>query len=155
MKAHSIGGSPSRSLALQGLVHFRSKNGRTPAKFGRYQRNIVTFTQSCIFVAIYLILHSFSVFILIILNILDESVEVSFYFLLTYFLLLDFVKSVFIPVAVIWRSTSQLPQLFSSAPLSSESIKNNFYVRPPEILPRQLVYRPGPSSGNKHPRYKQ
>ena len=131
---------------------FRSKNGRTPAKFGKYQRNIVTFSQSFSFVSIFLILHSFSLFIVLFLNILEEPVEVSSYFLLTYYLVLDFLKSVFIPVAVIWRSASQLPQLFSSAPLIMRSDKNHFYVRPPEILPMQLVSRLRPGSASEHPR---
>lgn len=131
----------------------RSKNGRTPAKFGRYQRNIVTFSQSFIFIAIFLILHSFAVLVVLFLNILQEPVEVIFYFLLPYYLVLDFVKSVFIPGVVIWRSASQLPQLFSSAPLSSKSEKKHFYVRPQEILPRQLVSRLRPGSASELPRY--
>ena len=31
---------------------FRSKNGRTPAKYGRYQRNICTFTESFVYYSV-------------------------------------------------------------------------------------------------------
>lgn len=128
----------------------RSKNGSTPVKFGRYQRNIVTFSQSFIFIAAYDIVLSFSVLVLLLLYILDMPVEASFYFLLIYYMVLNIMKSVIIPLFIIRRSHSRLPQLFSSAPLSQKSDKNIFYVRRPEIRPRQLVSRPV----SQHPRCK-
>ena len=115
---------------------FRSKNGKTPAKFGRYQRNIFTFTQSCILFAIYQFLLSISVFILLVLSITEQPVKISFYFVHLYYLILDIVKNFLIPLVIIKRSVSTLPELFSSA--SSASEVDHFYVRRPDLLPRHV-----------------
>ena len=104
-------------------------------KFGRYQRNIFTFYQSCIFFAIYVFLLSTSVFVLLILSILEQPVEISFYFVLIFYLILDIVKSVLIPLIILQRSYSRLPQLFGSD--SSVSV-DHFYVRRPVLSPRHI-----------------
>ena len=104
-------------------------------KFGRYQRNIFTFYQSCIFFAIYQFMLSISVFVLLVLSILEQPVEISFYFVLIFYLVLDIVKSVLIPLVIIQRSYSRLPQLFGSD--SSVSV-DHFYVRRPVLSPRYL-----------------
>ena len=90
-------------------------------------------------------------FILIILNILEKPVEISSLILLTYYLVLDLVKGVIVPLVVITRSRSRLPQLFSKD-MSAASEAAQFYVRTPDILPRQLVPRMGPSSESQHHR---
>ena len=106
-------------------------------KFGRYQRNIFTFYQSCIFFAIYQFLLSVSVVILLVLSIMEQPVQISFYFILIYYLILDIVKSVIIPLIIIKRSHSRLPQLFSSE--SSVSGSDHFYVRRPVLSPRHVI----------------
>ena len=116
--------------------HFRSKNGKTPAKFGRYQRNIFTFTQSCILFAIYQFLLSISVIILLVLSITEQPVKISFYFVLLYYLILDIAKNFLIPLIIIKRSLSTLPELFSSDSAISEV--DHFYVRRPDLLPRHV-----------------
>ena len=73
--------------------------------------------------------------IFVILNIMEQHVEVLFYFVLCYFLGLDLVKSVIIPLVIITTSHARLPQLFSTD--SSESKRRQFYVRRPSLLPRQ------------------
>ena len=103
-------------------------------KFGRYQRNIFTFYQSCIFFAIYQFLLSVSVFILLVLSIMEQPVQISFYFITIYYFILDIVKSVLIPLIIIKRSYSRLPQLFSSE--TSVSGVDQFYVRRPVLSPR-------------------
>ena len=116
---------------------FRSKSGRTPVNFGIYQRNLFTFTQTCVFFIIYQILLGTAYLIIIILNIMEQPVKVIFYFLLYYFLGLDIVNCFFIPLTIIKRSQTRLPQLFRSGP--TESRGSQFYVRRPNISPRHQV----------------
>ena len=131
----------------------RSKNRRTPVKFGRYQRNLFTFSQTCIIFVTYQILISSLASVLFILNLLEMSVEISSFFVLIFFLLLDIVKGVIVPLVVIMRSHSLLPQLFSQDK-SSGSDRVQFYVRRPEILPiRPVVARPRPGSWTQNQRY--
>ena len=115
-------------------LKFRSKTGRTPVTFGRYQRNLFTFKQTCIFFVIYQLLLGMTYLIFFILNIMEQPVEVLFYFILCYFLGLDLVKSVIIPLVIIATSYTRLPQLFSSD--LPESQRRQFYVRRPSLLPR-------------------
>ena len=117
---------------------FRSKSGRTPVNFGIYQRNLFTFTQTCVFFIIYQILLCTAYLIIIILNIMEQPVGVIFYFLLCYFLGLDIVNCVIIPLIIIKRSRTRLPQLFRSGP-TEESRRSQFYVRRPNISPRHQV----------------
>ena len=77
-------------------------------------------------------------FIFLILNIMEQPVEVLFYFILCYFLGLDIMKSVILPLVIIATSRTRLPQLFSSDS-SSESGGRQFYVRRPIISPRHQV----------------
>ena len=136
----------SRKVTSNQTFHFhvfiffriRSKNGRTPANFGRYQRNLFTFTQSCVFFITYQFLLGMAYLIFLTLNIMEQPVEVISYFLFFYFLVLDIVKSVIIPLIIIKRSWTRLPQLFRSGP-TEESRRSHFYVRRPNISPRHQV----------------
>ena len=117
--------------------NFRSKSGRTPVNFGRYQRNLFTFSQTCLFFITYQILLGMAYLIFVILNLMEQPVEVLCYFILCYFLCLDLMKSVVLPLVIIATARTRLPQLFSSA--SSESRGRQFYVRRPVISPRHQV----------------
>ena len=76
--------------------------------------------------------------IFVILNVLEQPVEVLFYFVLCYFLGLDLVKSVLFPLVIITTSHSRLPQLFTSDSTESQREKRvEFYVRRPNFSPRQ------------------
>ena len=118
-------------------LKFRSKTGRTPVHFGRYQRNLFTFKQTCMFFVLYQFLLGMAYLIYVILNIMEQPVEVLFYFVLCYFLGLDLVKSIIIPLVIITTSHSRLPQLFTSDSTESQREKRvEFYVRRPSLSPR-------------------
>ena len=93
--------------------------------------------QTCIFFIIYMFLLGAVSLTIIILIIMEQPKEVLFYFMLWYFLGLDIVKSVIIPLIILKRSQTRLPQLFRSGP--PESKRRQFYVRRPNISPRHQV----------------
>ena len=86
--------------------------------------------------AIYQFLLSISVIILLVLSITEQPVKISFYFVLLFYLILDIVKNFLIPLIIIKRSVSTLPELFSSDSAMSEV--DHFYVRRPDLLPRHV-----------------
>ena len=86
----------------------------------------------------YQILLGMAYLIFVILNLMGQPVEVLFYFILCYFLCLDLMKSVILPLVIIATARTRLPQLFSSAS-SAESRGRQFYVRLPVISPRHQV----------------
>ena len=90
------------------------------------------------FFVFYQFLLGMAILIYVILNIMEQPVEVLFYFVLCYFLCLDIVKSIIIPLVIITTSHSRLPQLFTSDSTESQREKRvEFYVRRPNFSPRQ------------------
>ena len=82
---------------------FRSKNGRTPAKYGRYQRNICTFTESFVYYSVGQVVLLVSVLLLGLLLHLDTGPALPFHCILLYYLGLYLVLGCLAPLVITCR----------------------------------------------------
>ena len=124
------------------LFFFRSqsKNQRIAAKFGRYQRNIFTLTQTFLYNLYVQFCFGISVFILVCWSSWNPSQESIFNFTLLYFIiLLDFVPGFVIPFLILLILPNKLPQLFEENIISDVNIQV-FYNRSPEIIPYRDIH---------------
>ena len=116
------------------FIKSRSKSNKVPVKFGRYQRNVLTFSQTffCnLYIDVFFGISLLSMF----QNIWKPSIESTFYFTLAYFLIIQVSIPGFVfPSLLLWRLHTKLPELFLRKSQSSSNIRI-FYIRDPEIIP--------------------
>ena len=113
-------------------VRSKSKNGQVPAKFGRYQRNVLTMKQ-CL---IYGLICSLLGLRIPILYFLFIDVELFRTILLVSNLVIQNLISDFIfPIWILINLYYSMPEFYI---LTSKAKSKIFYVRQPEFLPRDL-----------------
>ena len=115
-----------------------SKNRKVPSKFGRYQRNIYTFSDT-IFISSFGILCD--IIFYLVMNFLrnydkDKVQTVG----LLLFLFFDLILSFILPLLLIRKLLKTIPELFRNSIAIAPS-KFVFYVRQPEFSPREDVVR--------------
>lgn len=119
------------------FVKANSKSNKLPSKYGRYQRNIVTFTQSFLFNSYYQIVLGASITTILVMIHIDLSPKILFYFILICFVFLhDFIPFFILPSLLLWRLNSKLPDLFIKLPRKPRRPRK-FYVRDINIFPQR------------------
>ena len=119
------------------LIRSKSKNGKMPQKFGRYQRNVVTFIQTVLFNSVQEVVFSFVALFPTVLD-LGASPENIQRFVLAAVLFYSIIFHFLIPIIIISRLKTRIPALFLD---ESRNVlkRNSFYVKQPELVPRRDV----------------
>ena len=125
-----------------------SKNRNVPSKFGRYQRNICTFSDT-IFVTFCEIFYN--IFFLLVMHYFEmydkHNLQIVGLLLL---LIFDLIFSFLFPLLLIFKLSRNIPSLFKKKILIAPAhSKDYFYMRQPEICPREDVIRIFKSSSFK------
>ena len=119
-------------VKLTKYVMDRSKNGKVPAIFGRYQRNALSLTQVYVQGVVYLIL-ALKNLIVVAMNI-ELDLARSFLFvsnLIISNILMDFI----LPIIALGNLYKNVPEFFQEN-TNATPRRTTFYVRNPTILPR-------------------
>ena len=110
------------------------KNRILPQKFGRYQRNVVTFFQTLLLISVQQILFFFLAFFPQVQGASQETVQI---FMLITILVYIIVFYFFLPIFIISRLKTRINALFISD-IENNRIKcDSFYVKQPDIVPRR------------------
>ena len=127
----------------------KSKNGKVPSKFGRYQRNIYTFSEtvanlSFIFLCSIignLVIHIYSS------EVYSKSKLQTIFLLLQ--LLFDLIISFIFPLLHMRKLLRKMPDLFHAKTICASSTIG-FYVRQPELIPKEDITKISESSTFKY-----
>ena len=115
------------------LIYSKSKNGKLPQKFGRYQRNVVTFYQTVLLNSVQEMFFAFLAFWPS-FKIKPENVQIyTLIILLIYGLVLDFLM----PIILISKLKTRIPALFIEEVESNVPKWKKFYVNQPDLVPRR------------------
>ena len=127
----------------------KSKNGKVPSKFGRYQRNIYTFSETVtnvssvflcfIFANLFIRMYSSEVY--------SKSKLQTISLLLQ--LLFELIMNFILPLLHIRKLLRKMPDLFHAKTICASS-KIGFYVRQPELIPKEDITRISKLSTFKH-----
>ena len=114
----------------------KSKDGKVPTKFGRYQRNIVTFSDMIIYISVYSIIFFSipSIFILEDFNVSKTTIRIFF---LLFILFVEITASFILPTILIFKLKNNIPSLFRNSNQIIHSSNFKFYVRQPLIIPKR------------------
>ena len=116
----------------------QSKNRKVPQKFGRYQRNICTFSDT-VFITSFEILYN--IFFLLVMHYFEvynkNNLQTVGLFLHLSF---DFIVSFLFPLLLILKLSRNIPYLFQTK-ISIAPLEIEFYVKPPELSPREDIVR--------------
>ena len=115
----------------------KSKDGKMPFKFGRYQRNIVTFFDMIVYNS-FCTLNFFSVPSVYILQDFNFSKSSIRMFFLLYYLVLDIV-TVLLTIILIFKLKKNIPSLIVNSTRIIPHSSEKFYVREPIIIPKRDV----------------
>ena len=115
-------------------IQSKIKNRKLPQKFGRYQRNVVTFFQTLLLISVQQILLFFLAFLPQVQGASQETVKI---FMLITILVYIIVFYFFLPIFIISRLKTRINALFISD-IENNRIKcDSFYVKQPDIVPRR------------------
>ena len=120
------------------LINSKSKNGKMPQKFGRYQRNVVTFYQTVLFNSVQEIVFGIVAFFPYLVS-LGASPETVQTFVLGTVLIYSIIFHFLIPIVTISRLKTRIPALFMNNKKISVLKYKSFYVKQPDIVPRRDV----------------
>ena len=122
-------------------IKSKSKNGKVPSKFGRYQRNIYTFSDTVLIVTTIFFAVSISCIFEMYVHFAEgynKSQLQTLILLMNFFF--DLITSFVLPLLLIIKLLRKIPDLFYKKTKCTPSI-NVFYVRQPDFVPREDVIR--------------
>ena len=117
-------------IRIVNYVKRKSKNGKVPVKFGRYQRNILTLRQ-CYLVGLFIMFLALRIPIAYSIN---KSNDVRSFMLISNLVFVDLLDGVVFPTLILINLRKAMPEFYSP---NSHPRKKTFYVTQPDILPRR------------------
>ena len=130
----------SSIMLVSAMLYVKKKScsNKLPAKYGRYQRNVFTFKQSFLYNLYGQFVFLFGTFSIVFFSYLELPQKTLFYFLQIHFAIFySLIPGFFVPLILLWKLRSNLPELFCSFKINSLRIKNQFYVTDFEIYPKR------------------
>ena len=113
-------------------VKSKSKDGKIPSKYGRYQRNILTLNH-CFILGFFTTLNAVRLPLSHYMN-NNTDIGVRQFILLTNLLVINLFNDVIFPTLVLINLSYSMPEFYSP---NSRPKKKTFYVTQPAILPRR------------------
>ena len=121
----------------------KSKDGKVPVKYGRYQRNILTLKQVLMQTVVYVIL-ALRVPIMTAFHMNNRTAR-TFLFA-SNLVVVNFLFEILIPICILYNLYINIPSFFKKE--SRVSPTTSFYVRQPPIIPRRNnpIVNPNPKN---------
>ena len=119
-------------LRLVLYVKSNSKDGRTPVKYGRFQRNVLTLNQILIIGIVYVLLG----LRIPLLSFMNTSTQIARTIMFASNLVVaNFLMDIVVPILILVNLKKAMPEFYKI----SKPQKRTFYVTAPLILPRRDI----------------